>query len=101
MSVRKRALIIGLLGPATQAAGVAWEAGHLVSVHLHDALTPRHIVFEPGFLLIILGLLVTIVCVPVAIEVAASSEEDVAVPALGSGDEEAADQDHRLLGQGR
>ncbi|MPZ49307.1 MAG: hypothetical protein GEU75_08410 [Dehalococcoidia bacterium] len=84
MPIRTRALIIGLAGPATQAAGITWEALHLATAHLDIALTPRHIAFEPGFLVILVGFLVSLVCVPLAIEVARATPEDVALPQLGA-----------------
>jgi hypothetical protein len=80
MSVKKRALIVGLAGPAIQAAGIAWTIAHLLLSHLHDPLTPRHVVFDAPFLLIFVGFLVSLVCIPVALEVAQASEEDVAMP---------------------
>ena len=83
MSIRNRALVIGLTGPAIQAVGVTWTVLHLLISHVHDPLTARHIVFETPFLLIFVGLLVSIACIPVALEVARASEDDVALPVLG------------------
>ena len=62
MSIRDRALVIGLTGPAIQAVGVTWTVLHL---------------------LIFVGLLVSIACIPVALEVARASDDDVALPVLG------------------
>jgi hypothetical protein len=83
MSVRNRALVIGLAGAAIQAVGIAWALVHLLTAHVHNAITARHIVFETPFLLILVGLLVTIVCVPVALEVAQANDADVSLPVLG------------------
>ena len=87
MSVKTRALSIGLAGPAIQAAGIVWTIAHLLVSHLHDPLTPRHIVFEAPFLFIVVGFLVTLVCIPVALEVAQASPEDVAIPIFEAEDE--------------
>jgi hypothetical protein len=83
MSLRHRALIIGLAGAAIQAIGIAWALVHLLAAHVHNAITARHIVFEAPFLLVIVGFLVTLVCVPVALEVGRASDEDVSLPVLG------------------
>ena len=76
----KRALLVGLAGPAIQVVGFVWTIAHLLLVHLHDPLTPRHIVFETPFLVIFVGLLVSIVCIPVALEVARASEAELEIP---------------------
>ena len=55
LPVAKRALIIGLLGPAIQGLGLMWTAFHLVFNHWSDTFGPRHLVYEPGTLLIIVG----------------------------------------------
>lgn len=77
LSPARRALLIGLVGPTIQALGLLWLVAHLLLVHLHDPINPRHLVFEGGFLAMGAGLLVTLLCVPVAIEVARASEEEV------------------------
>jgi hypothetical protein len=84
MPVQKRALIIGLAGPAVQAFGLAWEMLHILRYHLHEPLTTRHIAFETGFLLILVGFAITILCVPVALEVARARASEVAMPVLGA-----------------
>lgn len=89
MSVKRRALLIGLAGPAIQAAGIVWTIAHLLLSHLHDPLTARHIVFETPFLIIFVGFLISLVCIPVAIEVAQASLEDVAIPVFQTENETA------------
>jgi hypothetical protein len=69
-----------MAGPAIQAIGIAWTGAHLLVSHLHEPLTPRHVVFDAPFLVIFVGFLVSIVCIPVALEVARASEDDVAMP---------------------
>ncbi|HLF71623.1 MAG TPA: hypothetical protein VI759_05675 [Dehalococcoidia bacterium] len=68
------------MGPAIQALGIVYEIAHILAVHAHSTLSPRHMLFEPGFLLVIVGFLVSMVCVPVAVAVAQASPEDVAIP---------------------
>lgn len=77
MSTYQRAVIIGLLGPTIQVIGVIWQVSHMLMSHLHAPMDPRHLVLEGGVLIIGVGLLVTLICVPVAIEVARASEADV------------------------
>jgi hypothetical protein len=79
LPLAQRALIIGLVGPAIQALGVLWLLAHLLLLHTHDPVDPRHFFFEGGFLTFGAGLLITLVCVPVAIEVARASEAEVAL----------------------
>ena len=81
LPVERRALIIGLLGPAIQALGFIWTALHLLIVHWSEPFGPRHLVYEPGVLLIVIGFAISVVCVPVAMEVVRASEEDVDIPA--------------------
>lgn len=91
LPVAQRALIIGLMGPAIQALGFLWTALHLLVIHWGDSFGPRHIIYEPGVLLIVVGFALSIACVPVALEVARASEEDVEIPVYrpetGSDDE--------------
>lgn len=86
--VRKRTLILGMAGPCMQVVGFIWEGLHLAIGHAGEGVTLRHLLFEPGVLFILVGLLVTLVCVPLALEVARSSPEDLEIPAFGV-DEEA------------
>jgi hypothetical protein len=83
MPVARRALIIGLCGPAIQVIGFVWLGVHLLFSHLHDPIDPRHLFFEGGTLMVGAGLLLSIVCIPVAIEVACAAEEDVAMKIFG------------------
>ena len=80
MQVQRRAFIIGMLGPATQMIGLAWEGLHVAIVHWSVPLSARHLVYEPGVLLIIVGFLISLVCVPVAMEVAKAREAEVEIP---------------------
>jgi hypothetical protein len=80
MPVRKRALILAMIGPLVQAVGILWEAVHIALHHWSAPLTARHILFEPAVLLTIVGLLIALVCVPVALAVAQATEEEVQIP---------------------
>jgi hypothetical protein len=80
MSVQTRALIIGMTGPAIQAIGIVWEVAHILAYHLNAPLSARHIAFEPGFLLVFVGFLLALVCVPAAIEVARATPAEVEIP---------------------
>jgi hypothetical protein len=79
MSVQTRAIAIGMAGPVIQALGFLWLMAHLLLSHLHAPLDPRHLFFEGGFLMMLAGLAVSIVCIPVALEVARASLEEVEV----------------------
>ena len=72
-----------MIGPALQAVGLVVVVAHILARHLHDPLAPRHMVFEPGFLIVFVGFLVSFVCIPVAIDVARARQEDVAIPLFG------------------
>ncbi|HEY4685482.1 MAG TPA: hypothetical protein VII57_05480 [Dehalococcoidia bacterium] len=51
----------------------------------HDVpLSARHIVFEPGVLVIFVGLLVSAACIPVALEVARAKEAELEIPVFGA-----------------
>jgi len=80
MTVQRRALIIGSLGPAMQAVGLTWEALHVALVHWSIPLSARHLVYEPGVLLIFVGFFVSLVAIPVALEVARATAAEVVIP---------------------
>jgi hypothetical protein len=80
MPIQRRAYLIGLLGPALQAIGLLWEALHVAIAHWSVPLTARHLMYEPGVLLIVAGFLVSLVCIPVAIEVAQANTREVEIP---------------------
>ena len=69
-----------MLGLAIQGLGFMWMVLHLLIGHWSEPFGPRHLFYEPGFLLIVVGFLVSLVCVPVALEVMRASEEDVEIP---------------------
>ena len=80
MSVQRRALVIAFFGPALQAVGLTWEVLHLLVAHWSTPLTARHLMYDPAILLIVVGFFASIACVPVALEVARASEDEVDIP---------------------
>jgi hypothetical protein len=80
MSVERRAILIAFLGPAIQAIGFAWETLHLLIAHWSTPLTARHIMYDPAVLLIAVGFFVSLVCLPVALEVAQAKASEVKIP---------------------
>ncbi len=88
MPASVRALLIGMLGPALQAAGVAWdllEHGVFARGELSH-LTFEHIISGPAHLLMATGLAVSVVCIPLALQVATASPEELESPAHGEAD---------------
>lgn len=84
MTARKRALIIGMAGPAVQAVGIAWQGLHLLTGHFTGSFDARHLVFEPGTLVIVVGFLLSLVLIPVAFEVLEAAPEELELPLLGA-----------------
>jgi hypothetical protein len=80
MSVQRRALVIAFIGPAVQAIGLTWEVVHLLMSHWGTPLTARHLAYDPAVLLIVVGFFASLICLPVALEVARASESDVEIP---------------------
>jgi hypothetical protein len=80
MSVQRRALLIASLGPLMQAVGLAWEALHVAIAHWNVPMSARHLIYEPGVLLIIVGFFVMLVGTPLAIEVARATEAELVIP---------------------
>lgn len=76
MSSQMRALLIGLSGPALQALGLLWVVAN-VTIDTGRELTFRYVIFDAGHLVIAVGILVSIVCVPVAFQVAVAAPDDV------------------------
>jgi hypothetical protein len=98
--MKNRALIIGLTGAAVQAIGFAWEIVHIVVAHWHEPLSARHLMFEPGILVIVVGFAVSVICVPLAIEVAMAKPADIEFPAMEMEDELAQALKQQTAGQG-
>lgn len=90
MSTHARALLIGMFGPALQAVGLVWDllAHAVFAQHGGDQFTLRHILIDPAHLIIVVGLLLSVICIPLALQVAGASPQELEIPDLDS--EEAA-----------
>src|SRR3990172_11637523 len=76
MYTRARAIAIGMFGPLVQGVGLLW----LLANALLDSgrgLSLRYISFDPAHLAVFVGMLLSLVCLPIALEVAAAAPEDV------------------------
>ncbi len=82
MSPGIRALIIAMIGPALQAAGVAWDLldhGVFARGGL-EHITLEHIVAGPAHLLMATGFMVAVFCIPVSLRVAVARPEEIELP---------------------
>jgi len=76
MSTQARATAIAMFGPFVQAIGLLW----LLADALLDSgrgLSLSYISFDPAHLVVFVGILLSVICLPVALEVAAAAPEDV------------------------
>ena len=78
---------MGMAGPALQAIGLVWEAVHLLTAHTAFNVNARHLVFEPAVLVIVVGFLVSVVCIPAALEVVQARPQELQLPRLGAEEE--------------
>ncbi len=76
MSPHTRAFIIALAGPALSALGAVWVLANVL-IDTGRELTFRYVIFDPGHLIIAAGIMVAVVSIPVAFQVAAAAPEDV------------------------
>ncbi len=65
-----------MLGPALSILGALWVLANVL-IDTGRELTFRYLIFDPGHLVIVAGILVTIVSIPVAFQVAAAEPEEV------------------------
>jgi hypothetical protein len=63
-----------MLGPALSLLGMLWVLANVL-IDTGRELTIRYVVFDPGHLVIVAGIMVTIVSIPVAFQVAAAEPE--------------------------
>lgn len=82
MSPRTRALLIGMFGPVLQAVGVTWDIlDHAVFERAEvGQLTLTHIFTGPAHLIIIVGFALSLVCIPIALQVATARPEQFEAP---------------------
>ena len=76
MSNNIRALIIGLAGPALSALGTLWVLANVL-IDSGRELTFRYVIFDPGHLVIAAGIVISVVSIPVAFQVAAAAPEEL------------------------
>jgi hypothetical protein len=77
---QRRALMLKAMGPAVCAVGLAWA---IVRLTLTDpSLTLRAIAFAPPHQMMFVGLLIALICVPLAAEVQRAGPDDLALPGL-------------------
>ena len=80
MSIRTRAIVIGLLGPVIASLGLALVLVEAALDSTPESADLRFLVFDSGHLVVITGIIVSVVCAPLSISVALASEEEVAMP---------------------
>ncbi len=76
MSPHTRAIIIALAGPALSFLGAFWVLANVL-IDSGRELTFRYVIFDPGHLIIAAGIMVSVVSIPVAFQVAAAAPEDL------------------------
>jgi hypothetical protein len=76
----RRAMLIGWLGPALSAAGLAWVALNAVLDPAPEPATLRYFMFDAPHLMITVGIAVSFLFVPLAVQVALSGADDTDIP---------------------
>ena len=76
MSTQTRALLIAMLGPALSALGAVWVLANVL-IDSGRELTFRYVIFDPGHLVIAAGVMISVVSIPVAFQVAAAAPEEL------------------------
>jgi hypothetical protein len=80
MTSRARAIGIGLLGPAISLIGLIWIVLDALLDPTPEAANFRYFLFDSPHMMIAVGTVVTIVCLPIAIQVAQATPEELAPP---------------------
>ena len=70
-----------MLGPALSILGALWVLANVL-IDGGRELTFRYIIFDPGHLVIVAGVIVSVVAIPVALQVAAAPPEDLELDLL-------------------
>ncbi len=76
MSTQTRALLIAMLGPALSILGALWVLANVL-IDSGRELTFRYVIFDPGHLVIATGILISVVSIPVAFQVAEATPEEL------------------------
>jgi hypothetical protein len=65
-----------MLGPIVQGAGLVWVLANAL-LDSGRGLSISYVSFDPAHLMLFVGVLLSVVCLPVALEVAAAAPEEV------------------------
>ena len=76
MSTQARATVIAMLGPLVQGTGLLWMLGDAL-LNPGRELTLRYVLFDPGHLMVAVGLALTVICLPIAFQVATAEPDDL------------------------
>jgi hypothetical protein len=87
VSNRTRAVVIGLLGPAVSVLGLLWTLADAAAGSVETA-NLRYFLFDSPHLVIAMGVVLSFLCVPIAIEVARAQPEEVELPVFDAGIDE-------------
>lgn len=79
-----------MMGPSIGAAGFFWLLTKSVLESSHSSATFRYLVFDPPHLVMLVGIVVSVVSLPIALEVSHASSEELEIPIF---DEELAPED--------
>lgn len=80
MSSPARATAIGMLGPAISLVGLIWIVLDALLDPTPETANFRYFLFDSPHLVIAVGAVVSVVCVPIAIQVARARPEELELP---------------------
>jgi hypothetical protein len=98
MSASVRAALIGMLGPAVSTIGTVWVLASVV-LDTDRELTLSYVLFDPGHLMIAVGIAISVICLPVAFQVVAAEESELGLT-LPQREPEPASAERRELPEG-
>ncbi len=95
----RRARIIGAMGPGVFLLGLTWA---ILRVVLTDpTLSLRAIAFAPPHQMMVVGVLISIICIPVALAVREATPEELALPGFVETPADQPDQADQPVRRGR
>lgn len=88
MSTQARAIVIAMLGPLVEGTGFLWMLAD-AALNSGRELTLRYVLFDPGPLMIAVGVALSAICLPIAFQVAEAGPEELelTVPEPPAGEE--------------
>jgi hypothetical protein len=96
---RRRARILMALGPSVFLVGLVWA---IIRLALTDpSLALRSLAFAPPHQMMVVGILVAMVCVPLAAEVRNAAPEELSLPGFAEPEPEEPERRERPRGQRR